>query len=97
VFVQRHGRGPDGRRIAHDYAAESVGIAAGLSIAALHHAGLATLTHTPAPMGFLTELCGRPLEEKPFLSLVTGFPAEGRRVPVAAAHKKPLAAIANRL
>lgn len=95
VFVQRHGRGPDGRRIKHYYAAESVGIATGLLIAALHHAGLATLTHTPAPMGFLNELCGRPPEEKPFLLLVTGYPAEGCRVPVAAAHKKPLAAIAS--
>lgn len=95
VFVQRSGRAPDGRRIKHYYAAESVGIATGFLIAALHHAGLATLTHTPAPMGFLNALLGRPAEEKPFLVLVTGFPAEGCRVPVAATIKKPLASIAS--
>lgn len=95
IFVQRHGHAADGRRIKHYYAVESVGIATGLLIAALHHAGLATLTHTPAPMGFLNALCGRPAEEKPFLLLVTGFPAEGCRVPVAAGVKKPLSAIAS--
>lgn len=95
VFVQRHGSGPDGRRIKHYYALESVGIATGLLLAALHRAGLATLTHTPAPMGFLNALCGRPAEEKPFLLVVTGFPAEGCRVPAAAAIKKPLDRIAS--
>jgi hypothetical protein len=61
---------------------ESVGIATGVLIAALHHAGLATLTHTPSPMGFLSEILGRPANEKPYLLLVTGYPAEGARVPV---------------
>lgn len=95
VFVQRSGRTADGRRIKHYYALESVGIATGFLIAALHHAGLATLTHTPSPMGFLNDLLERPAWEKPFLLLVTGYPAEGCRVPVAATIKKPLAAIAS--
>lgn len=63
------------------YVAESVGIAVGMLLAALHRAGLAALTHTPAPMVFLRELCGRPAEEKPFLLLPVGYPAEGCRVP----------------
>lgn len=95
VFVQRSGRTADGRRIKHYYVLESVGIATGFLIAALHHAGLATLTHTPSPMGFLNGLLERPAWEKPFLLVVTGFPAEGCRVPVAATVKKPLAAIAS--
>lgn len=95
VFVQRTGRGPDGRRIKHYYASESVGIAVGFLLAALHHAGLATLTHTPAPMGFLNELLGRPPEEKPFVLVITGRPAEDCRVPLAATVKKPLDAIAT--
>ena len=77
------------------YAKESTGIACGFLIAALHHAGLATLTHTPSPMNFLNEICGRPAHEKPFLLLVTGHPAEGARVPVAATHKKPLEEIST--
>ncbi len=72
---------------------ESVGIATGFLIAALHHAGLATLTHTPAPMNFLNEICGRPETEKPFVLLVTGYPAEDATVPVHATIKKPLADI----
>lgn len=63
------------------YVAESVGIAVGMLLAALHRAGLVALTHTPAPMAFLRELCGRPAEEKPFLLLPVGYPAEGCRVP----------------
>ena len=62
----------------------------GFLIAALHQAGLATLTHTPSPMGFLNEICGRPEREKPFVLLVAGYPAEGCRVPVAGGRKKPL-------
>ena len=77
------------------YAKESTGIACGFLIAALHHAGLATLTHTPSPMNFLNEICGRPAHEKPFLLLVVGYPAEGARVPVAATHKKPLGDIST--
>lgn len=81
VFAQRHGIGPTGRRVKHYYVPESVGIACGLLIAALHTAGLATLTHTPAPMGFLNALCGRPESEKPMMIVVAGHPAEGCQVP----------------
>lgn len=81
VFVQPFGKLPDGRRLKHYYATESVGLATGLLIAALHNAGLATLTHTPSPMGFLTEILGRPRHERPFVLLVTGYPAPGARVP----------------
>ena len=77
----------------HYYAQESVGIAAGFLIAALHHAGLASLTHTPSPMGFLNEILGRPAHERPFLILVVGYPAEGAQVP--AISKKPLEEIAT--
>lgn len=95
VFVQRWGIGPEGARVKHYYAQESVGIAVGFLIAALHHAGLATLTHTPSPMGFLNEICERPDNERPFVLLVTGYPAAGCIVPVAGGIKKPLAAIAS--
>ena len=81
VFAQPHGPTADGRPVKHYYVSESVGIATGFLIAALHHAGLATLTHTPSPMGFLTELLGRPPHERPFLLLVVGYPADGAQVP----------------
>jgi iodotyrosine deiodinase len=70
------------------YVKESVGIAVGLLIAALHHAGLATLTHTPSPMRFLNEVCGRPPEERPYLVMPVGYPAPDARVPDLA--RKPL-------
>jgi nitroreductase len=73
------------------YVKESVGIAVGLLIAALHHAGLATLTHTPSPMRFLNEVCGRPPEERPYLVMPVGYPAEDARVP--ALRRKPLAEV----
>jgi iodotyrosine deiodinase len=63
------------------YVKESVGLAVGLLIAALHHAGLATLTHTPSPMRFLNDVCGRPAEERPYLVMPVGYPAHGARVP----------------
>lgn len=81
VFAQTYGVLTDGRRVKHYYAQESVGIATGFLIAALHHAGLATLTHTPSPMGFLNHVLGRPSHERPFLLLVVGHPAEGACVP----------------
>jgi iodotyrosine deiodinase len=81
IFAQRHGIGANGKRIKHYYVPESVSIATGLLIAGLHSAGLATLTHTPSPMGFLNQLCGRPDNEKPVLLLVAGYPAEGATVP----------------
>lgn len=93
VFVQPHGLTATGRPFKHYYAQESVGIATGFLIAALHHAGLATLTHTPSPMGFLTELLDRPPHERPFLLLVVGYPADDAMVPTIA--KKPLAEIAT--
>ena len=87
VFAQSWGHKPDGSRKRHYYVKESVGIACGFLIAALHHAGLATLTHTPSPMEFLSQILGRPEHEKPFLLLVTGYPAESATVP--AITKKP--------
>lgn len=81
IFYERYGLGADGRKFKTYYAPESVGIATGLLIAALHHAGLATLTHTPSPMGFLRDILHRPINETPFLLLVTGYPAEGVKVP----------------
>ena len=81
IFVQRYGLKADGSKIKHYYAQESVGIATGLLITALHHAGLATLTHTPSPMDFLNEILSRPSNERPFLLLAVGYPAEDARVP----------------
>lgn len=81
VFVQRYGVRPDGNAVKHYYAIESTGIATGFLIAALHHAGLVSLTHTPSPMGFLNEILRRPDNERPFLLLVTGYPAEDALVP----------------
>jgi len=81
IFVERYGRLPDGRHVQNYYVTESVGIATGFLIAALHHAGLASLTHTPSPMGFLNEILDRPTNERPFLLLVVGYPGEGARVP----------------
>lgn len=75
------------------YVSESVGIATGMLITALHSAGLGTLTHTPAPMTFLSEICGRPDREKPFVLIVTGYPAQGATVPAHALKKKPFSAI----
>lgn len=81
IFVQTYGLLPDGRKVKHYYPMESVGIATGILITALHHAGLATLTHTPSPMGFLNEILNRPPNERPFLLLVTGYPADDVMVP----------------
>jgi iodotyrosine deiodinase len=93
VFAQRHGVLPDGTPVKNYYAQESVGIATGLLIAALHHAGLATLTHTPSPMGFLNEILSRPANERPFLNLVVGYPAADVQVPVL--RRKALSEIAT--
>ena len=81
IFGEAYGETADGTRLKHYYVNESVGIATGLLIAALHHAGLASLTHTPSPMGFLNEILDRPARERPFLLLVVGYPAEDARVP----------------
>jgi len=93
IFAVNSFAAPDGTRQQTYYAKESTGIACGFLITALHQAGLATLTHTPSPMNFLNEICGRPAHEKPFLLLVVGYPAEGARVPVFATKKKPLGEI----
>lgn len=95
IFAERHSLFPDGRKRKHYYVPESVGIATGFLIAALHHAGLATLTHTPSPMNFLNALCRRPEREKPYILLVVGYPAPNCEVPVAGGLKKPLAEIAS--
>ena len=78
VFAQRHGASADDQ---HYYVAESVGIATGMLIAALHHAGFATLTHTPSPMKFLGDILGRPANERAYLLIPVGLPAEDCRVP----------------
>lgn len=93
IFEQRWGRDAAGRKVKHYYPNESVGIATGLLIAALHHAGLATLTHTPSPMKFLNRILGRPPEERPFLLLVAGYPAPDAKVPDI--HRKPFGEIAT--
>lgn len=93
IFAQRRGGAAAGEDRKNYYIHESVGIATGLLIAACHEAGLATLVHTPNPMGFLNEACGRPATEKPYLILVVGHPAEGAMVPRHALRKKALSEI----
>jgi iodotyrosine deiodinase len=93
IFAQSYERREDGTRAKNYYVTESVGIATGMLITALHHCGLATLTHTPSPMGFLNELLGRPANERPFLLLVVGYPAEDALIPDIG--KKPLGEIAT--
>jgi nitroreductase len=93
IFYEAYGLNDAGQRVKRYYPMDSVGIASGMLIAALHHAGLASLTHTPSPMAFLNEIVGRPENERPFLLLVVGYPAEGARVPNIT--RKPLEAIAR--
>jgi iodotyrosine deiodinase len=95
IFAQRRGGVRAGDDHKNYYINESVGIATGILIAALHAAGLATLTHTPNPMNFLNDICGRPASEKPWLLLVVGYPAAGATMPTHALVKKPLADIAS--
>lgn len=90
VFAQRWGMAPDGSKRKHYYVPESVGIATGMLITALHRAGLVSLTHTPNPMKFLNGLCGRPENEKPVMILAVGHAAEHATVPSAAMEKKDL-------
>ncbi|MCV0426552.1 MAG: nitroreductase family protein [Roseibium sp.] len=90
IFAQRWGTFEDGSRYKHYYVPESVGIATGMLITALHHAGLSTLTHTPNPMKFLNDILDRPEAEKPVMILAVGHPAEDATVPAAAKLKKPL-------
>ena len=93
IFVQRYGHQQEGQKVKHYYTHESVGIATGFLTAALHHAGLATLTHTPSPMEFLNRILDRPDNEKPFLLLVVGYPSPDAMVPDI--QKKPLEEIAT--
>lgn len=95
IFGARKSMCADGIVRKNYYVPESVSIATGFLIAALHQAGLATLTHTPSPMGFLNEICNRPSDEKPYILLVTGFPAIGATIPRFATIKKPLTEIAS--
>ncbi len=93
VFSETWGISPDGSKKKNFYVQESIGIATGFLIAALHRAGLATLTHTPSPMGFLRDILGRGENERAFLILVTGYPADDAEVPVL--EKKRLADVAS--
>lgn len=90
VFAQRRGGEKTGQDKKNYYVTESVGLATGMLITALHTAGLGTLTHTPAPMGFLREICNRPKDEKPFVLLVVGHPASDAAIPKHALIKKSL-------
>ncbi len=95
VFGARRSLCADGVTRKNYYVPESVSIATGFLLAALHQAGLATLTHTPSPMGFLNDICRRPAEEKPYLLLVTGHAAENAKIPRFATVKKPLQEISS--
>ncbi|MGH6950257.1 MAG: nitroreductase family protein [Vitreimonas sp.] len=95
VFGERRSRSADGVRRKNYYVPESVSIATGFLIAALHQAGLATLTHTPNPMTFLNQLCARPADDKPYILLVVGYPKSGATIPEHATHKRPLDEIAT--
>ncbi len=90
VFAQRYGMTDDGSRYKNYYVPESVGIATGMLITAIHHAGLVCLEHTPNPMKFLGPMCGRPEHEKPVMILPVGYPADSATVPAVAKRKKPL-------
>lgn len=95
IFARKYGFRADGKQFSHYYVPGSVGIATGFLIAALHEAGLATLTHTPSPMGFLNTICGRPPSEKPVILLVVGYPKADCQVPAYGGVKKPLAEISS--
>lgn len=94
-FAQRKGGIEEDGKTQNYYVNESVGIACGMLISTLHEAGLATLTHTPSPMGFLREICGRPEWEKPLMIVVVGHPAADATVPEHALRKKPLDQISS--
>lgn len=95
VFAQRKGGIEEDGKTQNYYVNESVGLACGMLITTLHRAGLATLTHTPSPMGFLREICERPAIEKPVMIIVAGLPAKDATVPTHALKKKPLSQIAS--
>lgn len=93
IFSQSFGVTPEGERVTNYYVQESVGIATGMLITAVHNAGLVSLTHTPSPMGFLNDILKRPSNERPFLILVVGYPVENVNVPDIS--RKPLKGIAT--
>ena len=95
IFVKRHGIDEQGNKQKNYYTSESVGIATGFLINALHEAGLATLTHTPNPMKFLSKILERPANERPFVLLVVGHPAADAVIPRAATVKKRIEEIAS--
>ena len=81
IFMQKFGESNNNCKVKHYYGLESVGIATGMLITAIHNAGLASLTHTPSPMGFLNKILRRPDNERPFLLLVVGHPVKNTKVP----------------
>ncbi|KAA3598080.1 MAG: nitroreductase family protein [Calditrichaeota bacterium] len=93
IFARNYGINSDGTKAKHYYVSESVGLATGMLISAIHNAGLVSLTHTPSPMNFLNEILERPKNEKPFLLLVVGYPSKGAKVPDI--HRKSLEEIAT--
>lgn len=95
IFAQRWGLTDDGTRYKNYYVPESVGIATGMLITAIHHAGLVCLEHTPNPMAFLNDMLGRPAQEKPVMILPVGYPAVDATVPAVAKRKKPFEQIAS--
>ena len=95
VFAQRYDLSPDGEKRKNYYVTESVGIACGFLVTALHNAGLVSLTHTPSPMGFLNQICGRPENEKPLMIVVAGHPAANATIPREALNKKSLKEMAS--
>jgi iodotyrosine deiodinase len=95
IFSQKKGGVEEGDKNTNYYVHESVGIATGFLINALHNAGLATLTHTPKPMSFLSKICNRPDDERPYMLLIAGYPADDATIPVHAVQKKSLAQIAT--
>lgn len=93
IFERKHSPLPDGRRVKSYYVTQSVGIATGMLIAAVHYAGLVSLTHTPSPMAFLNQICGVDADHRAFLLLVVGYPAENAMVPDI--RRKPLHEVAS--
>ena len=95
VFAERYGIHGNGESHKNYYVQESAGIATGFLLAALHHAGLSTLSYTPAPMGFLSEICARPENERPYMVIVAGLPAEDATIPKKSTVKKSLDEVAS--
>ncbi|MEM9356288.1 MAG: nitroreductase family protein [Pseudomonadota bacterium] len=95
VFGERRSRSADGVVRKNYYVPESVSIAVGFLLLGLHSAGLATLTHTPSPMGFLNEICDRPISDKPYFLIATGYPADDATIPRHATEKRPMSEIVS--